>query len=290
MKSWSLDSPSIFSNKQQTASYRKIGSGKRKLLFFHGFPGSSAQISAFYPVVEKLNLEVLCIDRPGYGKSTATMRDNQFSLYEKSCEHLLKKFGWEKYELLSVSGGTPFAFYHLNKNVAKIEKFSVVSGLGPVQQKQFRKTFSSLSYLGFLLLPQVPQVILLKGSDLILKAGQRKRRSSIMELFFPISEKDKECMQKVEVNKVLNSAIQEAFEQRGLGPQLDAMFYTKNWWVNQYTDLGSKIHFWHGSDDRILYPSMAKALHQRCKKSKLTMVDHEGHYSLIINRIEEILK
>ena len=55
----------------RTVSYRLRGSGSRRVLFFHGFFGSSAQIDFFDSVLADLDLQVLALDRPGYGESSA---------------------------------------------------------------------------------------------------------------------------------------------------------------------------------------------------------------------------
>jgi len=49
-----------------SVSYRRLGSGSRKVLFFHGFPGSSAQVEPFRSFVDSLDLDIVYVDWPGY--------------------------------------------------------------------------------------------------------------------------------------------------------------------------------------------------------------------------------
>jgi pimeloyl-ACP methyl ester carboxylesterase len=61
--------------KNHKVSYRKIGNGPRKILFFHGFPGSSSQIRLFESSLSLHSIEVLCFDRPCYNQTSFLSTD-----------------------------------------------------------------------------------------------------------------------------------------------------------------------------------------------------------------------
>ncbi|MBL7556440.1 MAG: alpha/beta hydrolase [Bdellovibrionaceae bacterium] len=88
-------------------SYRRLGNGPRKILFFHGFPGSSKQIDIFKNEVEKLGLDVLCFDRPGYYHTEIKTSDT-LSVTTDIAMELVSMLGWTDFEIVTVSGGTPF--------------------------------------------------------------------------------------------------------------------------------------------------------------------------------------
>lgn len=269
---------SLFQVQSRTISYRRVGQGERKILFFHGFPGSSAQVLPFKKYQTEFNLDVLCIDRPGYNK-TSLGSSEPFYQANADALSLTKELGWQKFEVISVSGGTPYLFSLLNSHSNLISRASVISGLGPIGNAQFKKVLPLKSLISLYLLPITPEAIFILLT----------KNPKLIRLFLKPSMSDLAVLKKIENLKILETALHEAFAQNGIGPKQDAKNFLKSWPINP-EKYPTNIQVWHGKEDQIIPVDMAKKLAQQVPQAKLNILANEGHYSLAFNYINQILK
>ncbi len=269
-------------------SYRTLGNGSRKILFYHGFPGSSAQIEIFKSEVENLDLEVLCIDRPGYNETSIKTFDS-LSDFIKITNELIQISGWTKFEIVTVSGGTPFGVSYALKNVEKIENIRVICGLGNFNIPEIKAIFSKPSLLALRLLPYISGRLIRKALSVSSSEGKpKKSRNLILAFFLPASRPDLELFQKPSVALSLNRALMEALKQDSLGPQQDARAFLKDWSIGT-KGLKLPVHFWHGDKDHVIPYKIASVMAPQFLNSGVTLVKNEGHISLPVNHIRSIL-
>ncbi len=269
-------------------SYRILGNGSRKILFYHGFPGSSAQIEIFKSEVKNLDLEVLCIDRPGYNDTSIKTNDS-LSDFVKITNVLVQILGWTKFEIVTVSGGTPFGVSYATKNVEKIKNIRVVCGLGNFNVPEIKAIFSKPSLLALRLLPYISGRLIRKALSVCPAEGKpKKNRNLILAFFLPASRPDLELFQNPNVALSLNRALMEALKQNSLGPQQDARAFLKDWSFGA-NGLNLPVHFWHGNKDHVIPDKIAFVMALQFLNSGVTLVENEGHISLPINHIGSIL-
>lgn len=269
---------SILSLKDRSISYRRLGTGKRKILFFHGFPGSSAQIIPFTEFVSSFDLEIICLDRPGYNQTT-WLKKEAFTQANEDAFHLLQHYRWDQFELISVSGGTPYLFSFLNEFSKQVTKMAIISGLGPVAQLDFSKVLSLQSYLSLCLIPYTPKPFF----KLFL---QQKK---LLRVFLTPSESDLKVLKNLQNLTVLETALHEGFLQNGIGPKQDALAYLSGWTI-PLDKIPKEVQIWHGVEDAIIPVAMAKAFAIVIPQAKLNLLIGEGHYSLAFNYIPKILE
>ena len=198
--------------KDRKVSYRKIGNGSRKILFFHGFPGSSIQIELFSPLIHVLDLEVLCFDRPGYNETEISESESQYTQVSFIARALLHSFGWTKCEVVSVSGGTPFLFSFLKTSAELVSKVTVMSGLGPLAQKEFMDMMSLKTKIGLKVILAIPGTIL-KRTILFGLKNRNSNKFNLVRFFMPVANADLKVLQQKKVQLTFSQALQEAFLQ-----------------------------------------------------------------------------
>lgn len=267
-------------------SYRVLGDGPRKILFFHGFPGSSVQIELFREHCTRLGLQVICIDRPGYNRTEAKT-GSQFEQTLAVVERVLGKMGWSEFEIVSVSGGTPFAFATARALGARVKRVTVVCGLGPIGTPEFRKVLSPTSMMSLRVLPMLPGRPLKLIMNRVAKNPGGKR-PAFFEMLMPVSNADRECMSNPGLTVSLQTGLRESVEQDARGPRLDARAFLTPWEL-QIQDFKGPITFWHGEEDRLIPPRLAHLAHQSLAGSTLSLIPGEGHYSLPIRQMGRIL-
>jgi hypothetical protein len=268
---------------QGRVSYRKLGHGKRKILFFHGFPGSSRQIDIFNSELQSQDLEVLCFDRPGYHHTQIKTADS-LNVTIKIAMELVSTLSWTKFDVVTVSGGTPFGIGLALQYPESVSAVRVISGLGDLSLPSVRKNFPILSVFGLRVLPIVPSQII--RNALHINPG---KRNPVIDFFLPPSKADFELTNNKEVRDSLNQSLSEALEQGFLGPKQDSPVFLSNW-SEGAAHLKAPIHFWHGDLDNVISKKVSESMAPLFPNGKMTLVKNHGHLSLPITWIEQILK
>lgn len=132
-------------------------------MFFHGFPGSSAQVEPFRSFVDSFDLDVVCVDRPGYHLSLRML--DSVSHFQQACDlalQLVTSLGWKSCEAISVSGGTPLLIDFAKSYPGFVTRVSIVCGLGPVGHSEFRRYLNWKSVLALRILPLIPDFVFKK--------------------------------------------------------------------------------------------------------------------------------
>lgn len=271
-------------------SYRRVGqkNGPRKILFFHGFPGSSSQIRIFESCAEVLGLDVVCFDRPGYNQTYIRSRD-MLQDTVKIARELTQQMGWNQFEIVTVSGGTP---YGLNVALSFPESVSgvrVICGLGYLMHTSIRPLFPQRSLYGLQLLPYIPENVIRHAFQLATQAQNPAGRSPIMRLFFPTSAADDESLRSHDAMPALQFNLREALTQNGLGPKQDAVVFTSHWGL-RLQELKAPVAFWHGDDDVIIPYQVSEKMARLVPHAQYHLLRNEGHLSLPIRCSEKIMQ
>ena len=273
-------------------SYRSLGSGSRKVLFFHGFPGSSLQVELFRPFVQAEDLHVVCVDRPGYLKTQSKGGDH-FEETSQVMELVLEGLGWQEFELVSVSGGTPYAVTFAHRWASRVRRLTVICGMGPVGDKDFPARLPGASLWALRILPQLPKSWVHWFAQRVAQ-GSPGRRPRLFEALMPLSGPDRISLSMESLQGSLREGLLEAVEQKGLGPQKDARAFLVPWRLSGGTSgeglPGEKFSFWHGQEDEVIPSTIAMAAHEKVVGSRLVLVPGEGHYSLPIRQMGRILR
>lgn len=273
-------------------SYRLIGEGPRKVLFFHGFPGSSAQVHLFTEAAAQLDLQVLCFDRPGYLNTSPTPNKHSLAATLQISRELTEQLGWLKYEVATVSGGTPYGLSLAATETQSITEVRVICGLGYLRHPDIVRHFPKRSLLGLSLLPKIPGQIIKTVLMLSLQSEKNKtknRRPPLLEYFLPISDADRRCLSDVKHMRVLNENMKEALRQKARGPQLDAQVYMSGW-GRLLEELKVPVGFWHGDEDTVIPHRISEEMARLIPNAQYKLVKKEGHYSLPILHTAQIMR
>ena len=271
-------------------SYRHRGSGARKILFFHGFPGSSSQIQIFEKFIQSHDLEVLSFDRPGYNQTI--LKNDRLAAHDlpatlELAREFVQSFGWKNFEIFSVSGGTPSALSFAQKFPHSVLGLHVVCGLGALQELSVGLHYRKSILWGLRILPFTPGWILKKA---LLSSARRNQRAQnpLLNYFLPSSKTDFDFMSLQEVRQTLNISLTEAMAQNALGPKQDARVFLSNW-GEKLKSFSHPIHFWHGEEDHVLPHQMSERMAEIIPKARFRKIPGEGHISLPGRSMKTIL-
>lgn len=102
-----------------------------------------------------------------------------------------------------------------------------------------------------------------------------------------VAEPDKIALRNPELIRVLSASFQEAFYRSLHWPATDVVLYSRPWGFD-LADIRILVHLWHGEKDRLVPPEMGRYMAQAIPNCRATFYADEGHFSIILNRIQEI--
>nr|WP_315463874.1 alpha/beta hydrolase [uncultured Rhodoferax sp.] len=216
---------------------------------FHGTPGSrifgldSEQIS-------DAGLRVVTPERPGYGRSSPNPNALVVADWVRDIQVLADRLQIDRFHVLGVSGGGPFALACAGLLPHRVVTATVVASPAPIDFASFWTGLSLLNRTLFLVSRNAPALLpaLCAGLALIKKdRGEARTHEG------------------------------EAFRQGGIGLEADLRALARNWGF----PLGSirvPVFLWHGERDCMASPTAAKRLAEAIPFCEPYFVPEAGHF------------
>ncbi len=259
--------------------YMEYGPGDGvPVFYFHGFPGSHKDIHMFNGAewAEKYDLRIIAVNRPGYSDSQSRP-GRSLSDWPVSISKLADQLGIEKFSILGVSGGAPFALSCASAIPDRIELVVIVSGMGPADAPEAKKGKA-------MLIPKAPKLILKGMSKMVLKKPE-KFEASLLKGF---PEVDQVFLEDPKAKAAMMGTTREAFRSGYQGALEDAIIY-KSAWGFELSEIDQTIIMWHGGKDENVKIETAEFVIETLPHCTPHIIAGEGHLSLLYKHAEEIL-
>jgi pimeloyl-ACP methyl ester carboxylesterase len=250
----------------------------RPVVFFHGFPGSHRQ-----PWATTFNLRVLSVDRPGYGFSDPKSGPD-LKKFMLNLEAALEKLNVDRFYVVGVSGGNPAAVCTAGHFGDRVVALGSVCGLVPFDEG--KEHFREFHRRGLHLARAMPRFMMKPILDNRLKSFHPEKRLEFLMSWLDPS--DREVLKDRQTRAVLIESLNMAARQGSHGLVFDLKSFSNPWPV-KFDEIRCPHFIWHGQKDRILPWQMSEFLKAKVPHSKLKLYENEGHYSLAMNRVSEIL-
>lgn len=287
-----LDKTIILSDGRQFG-YIERGNPEDKAVFYlHGWPSSRLELLECESFTSFSGSRIISIDRPGIGLSDFKKKRTILDLVDDIVE-LADFLGIEKFSVLGLSGGAPFAHACAYKIPDRLNSVGIVAGMGP-----YHITKEHLSGpVGFMLslLRVAPWLMRLFLGIVFVRSLKSKNQEKAKDkmrtsLMSNSPEPDQELLKKPEVFAVTWRQMQEAFTKGAKGPTKDGSLYTKHWGF-ELNDIPKevKIFLWHGEMDNTAPVGIGKAIAKEIPHCVSKFYPKEGHSSLLANNFDEII-
>ena len=116
----------------RSLSFARFGNPEgRPVFYFHGFPGSRLEPQSNHEAFLKAGIQLLALDRPGMGKSTRKSKRKLLDWPDDVVE-VAKILNLEKFSILGVSGGGPYALACARAIPGYLNRVTVACGIGPM--------------------------------------------------------------------------------------------------------------------------------------------------------------
>lgn len=254
--------------------YIEYGDPKGKpLFFFHGWPGSRFSGKETNEAAKKIGVRIISTDRPGIGSSDY-QKDRRLLDWPNDIIELADHLHIDRFSIMGVSGGGPYAAVCAYKMPKRIIKTGIVVGLAPVDVKGNLDGMSLQGKLGWANYHRFPLLRTLAAIGAAIEFRYIPAFGALVA--FPTRE-DRILYQEAVKNKAgEESGVKEAFRQGIKGPAYELKVYTDDWGFN-IRDIKAKVFLWYGAKDKCVSINMAKYYHAQIPRSKLFVDPNGGH-------------
>jgi len=256
------------------------------VVYCHGWPGSRVEARFTDATAKEQGYRILAIDRPGMGQS-GFMADRSMRHWPDDVLATVEAHGVSRFSVLGVSGGGPYALACAARIPDRLKRVGVVSTLGPVDVPPIRSRLPVSHRMMFMLGRKAVPFM-----ELALALFIRSCRSNpdrFQRLLLPhLPEPDRAVRSRPEVRTVLEASISESFAHGARGPAHDFRLLSSPW-PFRVDEIATEVHLWHGGADRHVPPCMGEYLAKTLPRCRSRFLPPEGHYSLVLNHLADIL-
>lgn len=264
----------------------------RPVLYFHGTPSSRLEplLPSIYGVgmitlLERHKLHLVSIDRPGMGFSDFHP-EGTFITFAHNVSVLLKHLHISRCPVLCWSGGGPYALAIAHQFPALIQSVFMIAGFttslatpGAFEQMKRNKYYFSTAKNT----PDLLKFIL----DYVAKM---EIKTSFMQAVSGLPDVDYAYMKDVHQLKQLAAiTLQEACRYGSGAAVKEAAGYFNEFGFS-LSDIFQPVHYWWGTEDSEITAMHPQAIEQQAPNNKVYYKEGEGHISIYVRHIEEVLQ
>lgn len=255
-------------------SYRDFGApGGHPLIALHGTPGSRLKFLAADGVARSLGIRVIAPDRWGYAGSSMHPAPS-LANFAQDLGQFADRLGLERFSLLGVSGGGPFAAAAAAEMPDRAVSLALAAPVGPIAGETDDE-ITPFHRLCFGALAQRPAAV-----ALIFRAFRSVLATSpglgIRMAMVRVSASDKRVLRRADVATRLGETFNEGLRLGVVGPVTDLALFGRPWNI----DLGRArvpARLWIGTVDQNVPRSAARRLARRLPQCELVEIEGAGH-------------
>jgi pimeloyl-ACP methyl ester carboxylesterase len=255
-------------------SYRAFGAADgHPLIALHGTPGSRLKFAAADKVARAVGIRVIAPDRWGYA-ATSQHPAPSLARFAEDLGRFAERLGVERFSLLGVSGGGPFASAVAAELPERIVSLALAAPVGPIAGEVddeitpfHRFCFGALAQrrLAVALVFQAFRGVLGVAPGLGIRMAMLRFATS-----------DRHVLRRTDMATQLGETFQEGLRLGVSGPVTDLALFGRPWEI----DLGRAhvpARLWIGTADRNVPCSAARRLARRLPRCDLVEIDGQGH-------------
>ncbi len=268
--------------------YAEYGDPEGRPLFYcHGFPASRFEAALLDPAARKVRVRIVAADRPGFGVSDF-QPDRRFGDWPGDVAELADALGIDRFAIVGVSGGGPYALACARKIPRRLTAVGVVCGLGPVGESRALRGMLWSRRLVFNLARRAPWLLRLSYAA-VFEHLLRRRPTAILSMIArtPVLP-DRRVLERPETRRALLASIQESVREGSRGILHELSLYTREWDFRP-EEIALTVDLWHGEADPVVPVAHARALVKQLPRVRPVILPGEGHFSLPMNHMESIL-
>lgn len=272
------------------AGYAECGDPAGLPVYYcHGLPSSRLEI-ALEPVAaaaERAGVRLIAADRPGIGESSAKLHRTILD-WPLDLADLAAGLGHQRFGVLGVSGGAPYAIATAFRLPERVMACGVVAGIAPLSVSALRRDLAPRARRMLRLARWLPW-LLDRPLERMAEALARSDGSGLAEYLGDLPEVDRVVVADPTWRNALAGAWREALRRGIDGVKQDLMLAARSWGF-RLDQVRMPVNLWFGGADRNVPPAMGRYLADHLPLTESRVYPAEGHLSLIAGRADAILR
>jgi len=261
------------------------------VLYCHGFPSSRREALLLHASAVANSARIIAADRPGYGDSDDVPGRDLLD-WADDLLALANHLGLERFALLGVSGGGPYAVaaaWRLPRQApGRLAGAALICPLGPIYQARLLHQMSPAVRTSLGVARATPWLV-----DLIyggVTAAVLERCPGLVEEVRSMAAPpvDRAVLASGDTAAILNQTVIDAMRQGAVGPRRDLLIYTQDWCL-PFAEISQPLQIWHGDQDGTVPIEHARWYADHLPAARLTELPGEGHYSVPLCHTDRIL-
>jgi pimeloyl-ACP methyl ester carboxylesterase len=266
--------------------YIAIGEGV-PVIYFHGTASSRLEVLLLKKLAETAHLQLIGVDRPGYGLSTYTPRKRLQDI-NGDINSLVNHLGLDTFAVLGWSGGGAFSLAYLSFFPKRITSAVIVGSpvlpfdVSTAHNTPLARYLMKIPFAGQIAMRQLSRQLLKADGDISVFLASKQGK----QLLHGCSKGDLAFFcNSVWMSLMYNSMV-EAFRQSDVGVKAvveEHQIFMKPWNLSFGGITDDQLHIWHGAEDKTCRVSNAYALSRAVPSAKLEIFMDSGHCVMFEN-------
>jgi len=260
------------------------------VIFCHGWPSSRIMARLTDDSARDLGIRIISPDRPGISGSSL-QPNRKLSDWPQVVERLANHLGIEKFRMLAISGGAPYAYTTARAMPERVRAIAIVSGAVPIVDLVDRRGLLRL-YRWMLALyrrsPRLLRKLFLMAQPILSLRPPVCFRPLVLKMLM-LQACDEESLRDSAAFEAVFESQRRAWRESAEGVMIDAQIYAQPWGF-PIEEVQVPVRLWHGKQDRAFSARLAEDIANRLPNCEARFVDGAGHYSLPIRYMRQILR
>ena len=260
------------------------------VIFCHGWPSSRTMAQLADEPARALGIRIISPDRPGISGSSMQL-DRKLSDWPSVVERLVNELEIGEFRILAISGGAPYAYATAVAVPERVRAIAIVGGVIPFAElKNFRGLLPLYRWmLAFYRdRPQLLRWSFHMARPFLSFRAPIRFRPLLLKLLL-MRPCDAASLRDDAAFEAIFESQRRAWRGSVEGVMIDAQIYAQPWGFT-IEDVRVPVRLWHGMEDRAFAFRLAEKIANRFPDCKSRFIQHEGHYSLPIRYMREILE
>ena len=260
------------------------------VIFCHGWPSSRTMAQLADEAARALGIRIISPDRPGISGSSLHS-DRRLSDWPSLVEQLADNLQIGEFRILAISGGAPYAYATAVAIPERVRAIAVVGGVIPFAElKDFKGLLPLYRYMlaFYRKRPEILRQLFRLARPFLSFRAPIRLRPVILKILL-LRRCDAASLRDDAAFEAIFESQRRAWRGSVEGVLADARIYAEPWGF-ALEDVRVPVRLWHGIEDRAFAVRLAEEIANRFPNCNARFIQNEGHYSLPIRHIRDILE
>lgn len=260
------------------------------VLFCHGWPSSRTMALIADEPARAVGVRIISPDRPGICGSSMQL-NRKLTNWPRVVEQIAGHLGISQFRMLAISGGAPYGYATAVAMPQRVRTIAIVGGVIPFAELKDLDGLLPLYRWMLAFYRNRPQLLrrLFYLARPILALRPPVRLRPLLLKMLMLRPCDAESLRNDAAFEAIFESQRRAWRSSAEGVMADAQIYAEPWGFAM-EDVRVPVRLWHGKEDRAFSVRLAEEVAKRLPNCQARFIENEGHYSLPIRHMREILE